>query len=222
MTETYWVAFGDIHEHVAMLERIREIPKAQGLLVSGDLTNIGGKSTARMILEEIRKYNPNIYAQIGNMDTKEVDKYLDELGINVHNKMVALNDRVYLLGMGHSITTPFNTPSEVQESQLEDWLSGHVKQAARASHLIFMSHTPPYGTRTDLLNTGANVGSKAVREFIEEVQPEVCITGHVHEADIEDYVGATKVINPGPLSGGGYVWIGFDGVGLDAQLRYVS
>ncbi len=222
MAQNSWIAVSDVHENIGNLQNIRELSKAQGLLISGDLTNAGGRSTAGLLLEEILKLVPSVYAQIGNMDTLEVDNYLDELGVNVHNKMISLTEGVYLLGMGYSIPTPFSTPSEVQDSQLEKWLSAHRDRAARAEHLIFMSHTPPYGTKTDMLNSGANVGSMAVREFIEEVQPEVCITGHVHEADIEDYVGATKVINPGPLSNGGYVWIAFDGVGLDAHLRYVT
>lgn len=222
MSQNSWIAVSDIHENIGNLKNIRELSRVQGLMISGDLTNAGGRSTAGLLLEEILKLVPSVYAQIGNMDTLEVDNYLDELGVNVHNKMVSLAEGVYLLGMGYSIPTPFSTPSEVQDSQLEKWLSAHRDQAARAEHLIFMTHTPPYGTKTDMLNSGANVGSMAVREFIEEVQPEICITGHVHEADIEDYVGATKVINPGPLSNGGYVWIEFDGVGLDAHLRYVT
>ncbi len=222
MTEIYWVAVGDIHEHTRNLHRIREIPKAQGVLVSGDLTNVGGKSTAQLVMDEIQGLNPRVYAQIGNMDTQEVSSYLDELGVNVHNRMVALTKDVYLLGLGYSGPTPFHTPSEVQDKQFEEWLSVHKKKASQARHLIFMTHTPPYGTKTDMLNYGANVGSQAVREFIEEVQPEVCITGHIHEANIEDWLGGTKLINPGPLGNGGYVRIGYDGVGLDAKLKYVS
>lgn len=222
MKEKYWIAVGDIHGNAGNLQRIRKISKARGVLVSGDLTNVGGKSTARMLLDEIRSLNPNVYAQIGNMDTREVDRFLEESGVNVHNRILLLEDDVYLLGLGYSIATPFNTPSEVSDEQLEKWLSAHRDKASRIKHLIFMTHTPPYGTKTDMLNSGANVGSRAVREFIEDVQPEVCITGHVHEANIEDHVGGTKVINPGTLSGGGYVWIKYDGVGLDAQLMTVE
>ncbi|EFI35676.1 metallophosphoesterase [Desulfonatronospira thiodismutans ASO3-1] len=222
MTEKHWIAVGDIHENAVNLQRIRKISEARGILVSGDLTNVGGRSTARMLLDEIRKVNPNVYAQIGNMDTREVDRFLEESGVNVHNRIVLLEDDVYLLGLGYSTVTPFNTPSEVSDEQLEEWLLAHRDKASRIKHLIFMTHTPPYGTKTDMLNSGANVGSRAVREFIEDVQPEVCITGHVHEANIEDHVGGTKVINPGTLSGGGYVVIRYDGVGLDAHLKQVS
>ncbi len=222
MIEKHWIAVGDIHENARNLNNIRKISQARGILISGDLTNQGGKSTVRLLLEEIRSINPNVYAQIGNMDTREVDKFLEESGVNVHNRIILLEDEVYLMGLGYSTGTPFNTPSEVSDEQLEQWLSAHRAKAAKIKHLIFMTHTPPYGTKTDMLNSGKNVGSLAVREFIEEVQPEVCITGHVHEANIEDYVGGTKVINPGPLSSGGYVWIKYDGVGLDAHLRTVS
>uniref|UniRef100_UPI0025C52CF6 metallophosphoesterase family protein n=1 Tax=Desulfonatronospira sp. TaxID=1962951 RepID=UPI0025C52CF6 len=87
MIEKHWIAVGDIHENARNLNNIRKISQARGILISGDLTNQGGKSTVRLLLEEIRSINPNVYAQIGNMDTREVDKFLEESGVNVHNRI---------------------------------------------------------------------------------------------------------------------------------------
>ncbi|MEL6527750.1 MAG: hypothetical protein AAFQ07_18785, partial [Chloroflexota bacterium] len=44
-----------------------------------------------------------------------------------------------------------------------------------------------------------HVGSKAVRAFIERVQPLVCFTGHMHECVTIDRIGDTQIINPGPV-----------------------
>jgi Icc-related predicted phosphoesterase len=51
------------------------------------------------------------------------------------------------------------------------------------------------------------------------VKPELCITGHIHEARGTDMIGETLVINPGDLASGGYVLIRFDGGKVTGELR---
>ena len=43
------------------------------------------------------------------------------------------------------------------------------------------------------------VGSRAVRNFIEETQPLLAICGHVHEGRGSTKLGATVCVNPGSL-----------------------
>ena len=66
-----------------------------------------------------------------------------------------------------------------------------------------------------------HVGSTAVREFIDLYQPDICVTGHIHEAKGEDRIGRTHVLNPGPLSQGGYVELIEGEGGLKGRLRQV-
>ncbi len=218
----FWIAFGDVHERLGNIHLIEDITKASAVLISGDLTNVGNKARVAAILDEIKTLNRNVYAQIGNMDTREVEEYLDETRVNVHKKMVRLSDDVHLLGLGYSNPTPFSTPSEVDEKQLETWLDSVLDQALEARNLIFMSHTPPYDTGADLLSSGKRAGSRAVRNFIERVQPGVCVTGHIHEARSVDHIGKTIIINPGTFSSGSYVLITFEDRKLDAELRQIQ
>ncbi|WP_457571444.1 metallophosphoesterase family protein [Desulfovulcanus sp.] len=219
--EIFWIAFGDVHENLSKLGRIPDIDKARGILISGDLTNVGTRAKAEQLIEQIKAYNPNIYAQIGNMDTKEVEEYYEQINANVHNKLIELSPEVPLLGLGYSIPTPFGTPSEVEEKQMDLWLTEKIGQARKCPHLIFMSHTPPYQTKTDKVASGISVGSLAVRKFIEQVQPEVCITGHIHEARAVDHIGETKIINPGAFGSGGYVKIVFENNRVEAEFLQV-
>jgi Icc-related predicted phosphoesterase len=69
--------------------------------------------------------------------------------------------------------------------------------------------------------SGTPVGSTAARRFIEEVQPEVCISGHIHESAGVDNIGATKVLNAGPFKGGGYIVVVSGGGRLDARLEFL-
>lgn len=218
-SDLFWIAFGDIHEQVAHVGRIPNLSNAQGVLISGDITNRGTRSRGAALLSEVERINPRIYAQIGNMDQNEVAEYLEERGWNVHARITDLGHGVSLVGIGYSTPTPFNTPSEVSEEQMAGWISAVSDRAKSLPHIIFMPHTPPLKTKADRLPAGASVGSAAVRRFIEEVQPEVCITGHIHEAKSMDQIGRTRIANPGQFGEGGYALIRLNDGQLMVELK---
>ncbi len=75
---------------------------------------------------------------------------------------------------------------------------------------VYLFHSPPYGTNLDLIEVGGgmnennrgyvNVGSKAIRGFIETVQPLLTLHGHIHESadisgDWRDKIGRTQMFN---------------------------
>lgn len=215
----YWIAFGDIHGHVKRLADIPELPGAAGVIITGDLTNRGGVTEAARVIEAVAAINPRVLAQIGNMDYEPVQVWLDESGRGIHARAVELAPGLGLMGVGWSSPTPFGTPSEAPDGQLAEWLEETYEKARKFKHLILVSHTPPHNTTTDAIGPGTHVGSLAVRAFIERVKPELCVTGHIHEARGTDMIGGTLVINPGDLASGGYVRIGFEGGKVTGELR---
>ncbi len=50
------------------------------LVVNWDLTNFGDKTDAKMMLNEIL----SVYDEIGNLDNYDINTYLDELNLNLH------------------------------------------------------------------------------------------------------------------------------------------
>lgn len=205
--ETYWIGIGDIHDDVATLGRLVALPEvagAAGILVSGDLTIKGDAADAKPVLDTLRRAGPVVLAQIGNMDRAGVDAYLTEEGVNIHATGRVTPEGVGIFGVGWSTPTPFGTPSEASEERIAAWLDAAHAAVAGCRHLLLVCHTPPHGTATDVVGGGVHVGSAAVRTFIERVQPEVCLTGHIHEARATDVIGQTRIVNPGALSGGGY------------------
>jgi Icc-related predicted phosphoesterase len=217
----YWIAIGDIHDDVSQIGKIPGISQAQGVLISGDITNYGSGARAKALIEEIERFNAKILAQIGNMDTRSVEDFLEEKGFNVHARATDLGFNVGLIGVGYSTFTPFGTPSEVSDSQIQAWLDQAMKQAQNFKHFILMAHNAPLGTQTDRVRSGQSVGSRAVRDFIEKHQPEVCITGHIHESKAVDRIGKTQIINPGLFGAGGYVSIRLAEGRLEADLRQI-
>ncbi len=220
MQEQWWLVVGDVHERVEALAKIPERERATGIIISGDLTNVGGKETIVRLLAVIAQHNPRVLAQIGNMDTTQVETVLDERGINIHRQVRELASGVGLAGVGWSTPTPFSTPSEVDEASMAAWAETTLAAATAAfAHVLFVVHTPPWNTVTDRLGSGVSVGSPGVRAAIERYQPEIVVTGHIHEARGEDWIGKSHVLNPGPFGQGGYVRVWLTPDGLRARLE---
>jgi len=205
--EEFWISVTDLHESAQKIEAIPDADKASGIIVTGDLTNAGDSRKAERVLERIAAVNPAIYAVIGNMDRSGVQHLLQERKVNIHARGVALNESIGLAGVGCSLPTPFGTPSEVSDDSLAAWLQQAYGEISHMSRIILAMHNPPLNTVTDRLADGRHVGSRKLREFIETHQPDVVLTGHIHEAVGEERIGHTRVLNPGPLHAGGYVLI---------------
>ncbi len=212
------IAIGDIHMDTESIKRIPGIHKADCVVLTGDLTLVGGRREAGTVLDAVAALNPRIYAQIGNMDRCEVDVMLTERGINLNGSGVIL-EGVGLFGLGGSTPTPFGTPSEFSEEELEARLQQAYEAVKGARRKILFSHTPPIQTRLDRVRGGLHAGSRAVRKFLERTAVDVCICGHIHEAAGNDRVGSTPVINPGMIGQGGYVCIRCDEEGVSASLE---
>lgn len=219
--EKFWIGFGDIHEDLSLLGEIPNLSAADGVIISGDITNRGDTRRASELLDEVFRINSNIYAQIGNMDRPEVTSYLDEKGWNIHARGKLLAEDIGIMGVGYSTPTPFMTPSEVSDDKLAQWLNEGYEQVKHLMKLILVAHDPPFGSKAAQLPSGENVGNRSVLEFIQRVQPDICLTGHIHEAESEDFIGKTKILNPGMLSMGGYVLIRLQEDKLAADLKYI-
>ncbi len=71
---------------------------------------------------------------------------------------------------------------------------------------IYVMHSPPFGTRLDLIEGGKSAGSRSIKRFIEKNQPLLTLHGHIHEAPelsgtYVNRIGITLSINPGQRIG---------------------
>jgi Icc-related predicted phosphoesterase len=216
------VSFGDVHMALRMIERLgRELAAADLVIVSGDLTNYGGRDEAGRVLAATRRYARRLLAVSGNLDHREVIDFLDEQGVSLHGEARRLGD-LGIFGCGGSNVTPFGTPTELSDEEIGLLLERGYGAVKDAPHLLMVCHTPPAHTATDRIASGRHVGSPAVRAFIEARQPEVCISGHIHESAGVDRIGRTTVVNAGALRDGGYVVVEAGAGGVSAELRRVT
>jgi Icc-related predicted phosphoesterase len=124
-----------------------------------------------------------------------------------------------MISSGFSNPTPFESPREISEEELEKRIEAQVTQVRDMKTCIFNLHCPPYNSGLDLaprigkdlkpvIVPGAgmemiSVGSAAVRKTIEKYQPLMGLHGHIHEARGEAKIGRTVCYNPGSEYGEG-------------------
>ena len=215
------VSFGDVHMSLRTIDRLApELKAADLVIISGDLTNFGGRDDAQRVLAAVRQHASAVLALSGNLDQPEVIDFLREEAVSLHGESRRIGD-LGIFGCGGSNRTPFHTPTELSEEEISSLLERGHAAVADAPRLLMVCHTPPAQTATDRVAGGQHVGSPAVRAFIEMRQPEVCITGHIHESAGADRIGRTTVVNAGAFCDGGYIVVANHPGGLVATLKRV-
>ena len=189
------LALSDLHgdySHIeSLLNRAGEI---DALLIAGDLTNFGPDEKALELLEMFRV---PVLAVPGNCDNPSLLKVLDknENTINLHNSLHR-REGLTFIGLGGSNPTPFNTPFELSEKKIGEYIGTLLSRSK--GRIILLSHAPPRNT-TDKLPHG-NVGSVALARYLGRFDLIVC--GHIHEARGMVRVNGTHIVNPGMASRG--------------------
>ena len=80
---------------------------------------------------------------------------------------------------------------------------------------IFVLHSPARGTACDCIAKNVHVGSRAIRAFLERLQPPLALSGHIHESprvtsSYRDTIGRTMVVNPGQFGTSRLCGVWFD------------
>ena len=215
------VSISDVHMATRNLARMTKVWRDTDLaIIAGDLTNFGGVEDARKVLDDVLAYCRKVLAVPGNLDQPETFPFFEREGIALHGRGMVI-DGVGIFGCGGSNLTPFKTPSEFTEDEIYAALAQGYEAVREVRPLIMVCHTPPLETKCDRIVSGKAVGSPAARRFIEENQPEVCISGHIHESAGVDRIGQTVVLNAGPFKGGGYIVVNTDSANVDARLEFL-
>lgn len=148
----------------------------------------------------------------GNDDEVFTGPVLDEAEhlINPEGRIIRVGP-YQVLSLGYSNLTPWHSPRELSEPELERRIDELAEQLDPSLPTIFNIHVPPYGTgiddapqlKDDLSIAGGSnsrmvpVGSPAVRAALERYQPVVSLHGHIHESKGAVKLQRTVAINPG-------------------------
>jgi len=184
------LALSDLHADEELLDRLRAVSSRNNydlVLFVGDITNRGPVSYA----EEVLSMFPKCYAVHGNMDTNDVVEKLREMGVSLHGKKVKFGEW-NIVGLGGSNKTPFGTPNEMTEEEIDAVLA----RAGVNEFSIVVSHPPPYGVFDGVGQM--HVGSTALRKVVEARKPILVICGHIHEYEGKEILGETLVVKLAP------------------------
>ena len=169
--------------------------------------------------ERLRPQGRPVCFMLGNDDPPPLAELLDGApwGTQAEGKVVEL-DGHEVLSWGYSNITPFHSYREMTEEQLVKKFAELTPLLKEPERAILNLHVPPYGTGLDeapviddtlTVQTAvgqvkfAPVGSTAVRQVLEDVQPLLGLHGHIHESPGFRKIGRTVAINPGSDYGTG-------------------
>lgn len=161
----------------------------------------------------------------GNDDDPEVLKAIQnadaETFIACEGDVVNVDENHTMVSVGYSTYTPWNTPREMSDEELGEFIETMIKDVPDMSRTIFNFHDPPADSTLDtcpmldwdkdppepIMQAGQQVmhgaGSKSVRKAIETYQPMLGLHGHIHESQGVAKIGRTTCINPGSEYGEG-------------------
>ncbi len=195
------LAVGDFHGNSGAEANLSKFLKRECdcLLLLGDLTNFGPPEVAESIIELAKNTNVPLFSVPGNCDPKSIVHVLEKHGVNIHGKC-GKQGEVSFVGLGGSNLTPFQSLFELTEVEIQEELASATWDTGKMWVLI--THAPPHGTKVDQIKEGTHVGSKSIRQYIEQKQPLVSFCAHVHEGRGTDHLGRTLIINPGPITNG--------------------
>ncbi len=190
---------GDIENLMKFLDKI-SLLGIDVVICPGDFTDFAiPKGFSRLdilkiILEELKGVGKTILSVPGSWDG-ELISFLKKENVSIHAEGKIING-VGFYGYGGA-KTPFNTPFEPSEGEIELGLEKSYNDVKKAVVKVQVTHAPPSRTKLDVIASGAHVGSDAVRSFIETNQPNVAVCAHIHEGRGVDELGKTKIINCG-------------------------
>jgi len=185
------LAFVDTHGDERSLKKVKKkAARADLVLCAGDITIFENKM--KSMLREINSFNKPVLIVHGNHEAedrlkKECEKHKNL--IFLHKKFYEKENMVFAGYGGGGFS--------LKDKKFEKF-SERIKKKRIGKKLVLILHGPPYGNKTDLI-MGEHAGNKSFRNFIKQEKPLVVICGHLHEnKGVQDKLGKSLVINPGP------------------------
>lgn len=197
------------------------------ILINGDITNFGPLEFVGDFIDSIVDLDFDVIAIQGNCDPKEVPDVIKDTNGTCLHKNVKTYGNVIIFGFGGSNPTPFNTPGEFEDEYLyeniKELLLDYEKNMddEDLKVKILLTHAPPLDSEADKIPDGVHVGSKAIRDIIEEFNIDINLCGHIHEAKSIDNIANTIVVNPGMLKDNHGCLVTIDDDTLDFNVEIV-
>ncbi|TAJ43822.1 metallophosphoesterase family protein [Methanofollis fontis] len=191
----------DLHGNLGKLESFMDL-QPDFVIIAGDLTQFGPCEMVKTLNSLI---DVPCFAVPGNCDPCDICNAIDHSDfVNLHGSAFTLG-KISMVGIGGSNPTPFGTPFELPEEEIDRMLQKAIAHMDRNIHNVLVTHAPPYGA-LDLAGD-THVGSTSVRNHIKAFDLVCC--AHMHEHRGVEELDGVRIVNPGPASEGNCAMIHF-------------
>ncbi len=204
----------DLHGNYGKLESFLDL-HADAMIVAGDITNFGPVDAVNGLFSRV---DIPCFAVQGNCDPREIIDVLERSdAVSLHGSRISLG-KITFAGLGGSNPTPFGTPFELTEEEIDRVLGSTVSRMDRTVHNVLVSHCPPHGALDEV--DGEHVGSPAVRSHMKAFDLVCC--AHIHEQRGIAELDGVKVVNPGMASDGHCALIHFGDSSKEIEIELLA
>ena len=245
------LALADIHGNIDDIHLLADVSKdCDAVILAGDITDFGGTDQSRSVLTALNVFEKPLLGVSGNCDSPLVDELLKKQAGGLIDTLVEMNGFVFV-GFSYAASQEAILPNEPilkkadmnrnhsrlvgdtkqnlqQRSAIADFTyvplrhpNEPILQDLGQKPMILVTHQPAWGTNVDLQASMRHKGSRSVRSYIENHQPLLAVSGHIHEAYGTDQIGSTLLVNPGPFRNGRYAIIDINGDTAIAKLHWL-
>jgi Icc-related predicted phosphoesterase len=204
----------DLHGQFGKIDSFLDL-SPEAVFIAGDITNMGPVDTVDEVLSRI---DVPCFAVPGNCDPREIIDTIEHSDtVCLHGNQINLG-KMTIVGVGGSNPTPFGTPFEMTDKQIDDLLHGAMAKMEKTVHNILLTHAPPFET-LDLIN-GEHVGSQSIRRHMKAFDLVCC--AHIHEQRGVMDVDGVKIVNPGPAMDGYCAMLHFGNDARDIKIELLT
>ncbi|MHC5095860.1 MAG: metallophosphoesterase family protein [Planctomycetota bacterium] len=224
------LALADIHgviKHIPLLANAAK--DCDAVVMAGDVTDFGTDDQARSVLSALGAFGKPLLGVSGNCDPPHVDDMLKQQGGGLLHGPAEMNGFIFV-GFSYAASQEAVFPNEpISILKTKDCglktaqrhLNEPILHNPGLKPMILVTHQPAWGTAVDLQASTRHKGSRSVRSFIEDHQPLLAVSGHIHEAYGTDQIGSTLLVNPGPFRNGRYATIDINRDKAVAKLHWL-
>lgn len=183
-------AAGDIHGNTKLAENLAkkaEREKADLVILTGDIV---GLIETENIIKPFTDRKEKVLFVPGNWDSADTALVLEKLyGIKNLDNYYIKEGNIGIFGLGNPGQLSLN------EKDAFEKLRKNFEKIKNLEKKILVTHIHAQGTKSEL---SGFPGSSAIRKAIDKFQPDLLISGHIHELEgIEETIGKTRVLNVG-------------------------